>query len=189
MWRLLLLALFVLVLACDKRTPTDVNPTASFVGDTPTVAVTRIIQYTASPATPTPTVTPTPTPVLTPVPTWAPVYVPIEPTPTVTPTPIPAPPADPATVAASWWAAEGYVVKPMNVVFGPCPFFSGVVACWDGDHTIYIVLTNYDLTSIIAHEMGHSVGFDHFEPTYPIMNPDNWGGPSTRWCSVSYRCQ
>jgi len=45
----------------------------------------------------------------------------------------------------------------------------------------------YDYESVLAHELGHLLGFDH-EIGPPIMLLETWHGPSTRFCSVENYC-
>jgi hypothetical protein len=46
----------------------------------------------------------------------------------------------------------------------------------------------YDATSVVAHELGHVINFSH-ESGIPIMDPGNWAGPGTVWCSLLTRCR
>lgn len=56
------------------------------------------------------------------------------------------------------------------------------------DCTIYLnpAFGGYDRASVLAHEIGHLIGYFH-EDGPPIMDVGQWHGPATIWCSVADR--
>jgi hypothetical protein len=163
------------------------RPTASVV---PSRAPAPTLRPTAAPVvvnTAPPTSNPTPIP--TPIPATAtaapsPIEVPVISTPEPIPQATPRP--DPETEARSWWAAAGYIVPEVTIIYAACPGFPDAVACTLG-YTIYVSHTEYDLASVLGHEFGHVVGFTHAAP-FLIMNPEAWYGPGTRFCGLNFYC-
>jgi len=53
------------------------------------------------------------------------------------------------------------------------------------DCVIYLnpAFASYDRASVLAHEIGHLIGYSH-EDGPPIMDVGQWHGPATIWCSV-----
>ena len=45
----------------------------------------------------------------------------------------------------------------------------------------------YHPQSVIAHELGHVLNFEHGEGP-AVMDPARWGGASTVWCDLEFRC-
>lgn len=64
-----------------------------------------------------------------------------------------------------------------------------IVACTTTDISIQPRIgQQYDAASVVAHELGHVINFPH-ESGVPIMDPGNWAGPGTVWCSLFERCR
>ena len=45
----------------------------------------------------------------------------------------------------------------------------------------------YHPQSVVAHELGHVLNFEHGEGP-AVMDPARWSGPSTVWCDLNRRC-